>query len=98
MWAKNEKSTRNCFHAKVVGGRVHCAKRHKFMTIDGGLSVVNVIGHKKLFYPCRGCPDQDIDWDEKKKDDKSKLKTGRGVGKCIPALKTPDFEGGKCEV
>jgi len=67
MWAKNEKSTRNCFHAKVVSGRVHCAKRHKFMTIDGGLSVVNVIGHKKLFYPCRGCPDRDIDWDGKSK-------------------------------
>ena len=67
MWAKNEKSTRNCFYAKVVGGRVHCAKRHKFMTIDGGLSVVNVIGHKKLFYPCRGCPDRDIDWDGKSK-------------------------------
>lgn len=91
MWAKNEKSTRNCFYAKVVGGRVHCAKRHKFMTIDGGLSVVNVIGHKKLFYPCRGCPDRDIDWDEKKKDDKSKLKTGRGVGKCITTPETPDF-------
>jgi len=50
-----------------------------------------VIGHKKLFYPCRGCPDRDIDWDEKKKDDKSKLKTGRGVGKCIATPETPDF-------
>ena len=91
LWAKNEKSTRNCFYAKVVGGRVHCAKRHKFMTIDGGLSVVNVIGHKKLFYPCWKCPDLDIDWDEKKKDDKSKLKAGRGVGKCITTPETPDF-------
>ena len=64
------------------------------MTIDGGLSVVNVIGHKKLFYPCRGCPDRDIDWDEKKKDDKSKLKTGRGVGKNVsPPPKRPIFKG-----
>ena len=84
MWTKNEKSTRNCFHAKVVGGRVHCAKRHKFMTIDGGLSVVNVIGHKKLFYPCWKCPDLDIDWDGK-----SKL-AGVNVS---PPPKRPIFKG-----
>ena len=91
MWAKNEKSTRNCFHAKVVGRKVFCAKGHRFLTEDGALSVTSVIKKKKLFTPCRECPDLDIDWDEKKKDDKSKLKTGRGVGKCIPPPESPDF-------
>jgi len=88
MWAKNEKSTRNCFHAKVVGGRVHCAKRHKFMTIDGGLSVVNVIGHKKLFYPCWKCPDLDIDWDKEKR-----LTRRGGKGKVSPPSKRPILKG-----
>jgi len=81
LWNKSERSTRNCFHAKVVGKRVHCAKGHKFRTRDGGLSVVNVIGRNRLFIPCNQCPDLDIDWDEEKRD------------KCIPAPKSRQNEG-----
>ena len=63
MWQASEKSTRNCFHAKVKGQRVYCAKGHRFKTRNGTLSLRSVLSSKKLFIPCAMCADLDINWE-----------------------------------
>jgi len=51
-----------CFHAKVKGDRIYCAKGYRFLTKsqDGSIGIGRLSSGKQLaFQVCQGCPDFD---------------------------------------
>jgi len=54
-WKFNEESTRNCVHAKVQGGAVHCDQGYRLGVHKYDITLNSVIGTAKFAPGCEHC-------------------------------------------